>query len=385
MITGDNPKTAQAIAKAVNIGADKEFPQVITGLELDELTDEELFEKAAYLDVYARVAPQHKFRIVKQIQKHNKIVAMTGDGVNDAPALKQADIGIAMGSGTDVAKESAQMVLMDDNFATIVGAVRRGRVVLHNLQHIILYILATSFGGLLTIALSVAVGFPLPVLPAQLLWINLVTDGTSTFPLAFEKEHGNVMVFRPRQKDAPLITRKMIYRVVLAGFIMMIGTLGIFYMYAHSIIGIPVRSIEANPEWNAIYLKAQTMAFCVLAFFQIWNVQNSRSDDRSIFFNLPYAGGEHIDRVSPAKNPILLGVMLLAIALQLSAVALPFMNTLLDTVPLSFAEWGIVVGITFSIIVIIELIKIATAIYNNHKGIVREDVNLDTLKYEHMS
>ena len=227
MITGDYSKTAQAVAKAVGIAPDKEIPVAITGQELDKMSDDDLFEKVDEIDVYARVAPTHKFRIVKQLQRKGNIVAMTGDGVNDAPALKQADIGVAMGTGTDVAKETAHMVLMDDNFATIVKAIRRGRVVLHNLQHIILYILATSFGGILTIATSVLLGLPLPILPAQLLWINLVTDGTSTFPLAFEKEHGNVMVFLPRKKDAPLITRAMFIRMIIAGFIMMLSLIHI--------------------------------------------------------------------------------------------------------------------------------------------------------------
>ncbi|MGA2298056.1 MAG: HAD-IC family P-type ATPase, partial [FCB group bacterium] len=380
MITGDHAKTAQSVAKAVGIGKGKDVPMVITGTELDEMNDKELFEVTPDIDVYARVAPHHKYRIVRQLQAHNNIVAMTGDGVNDAPALKQADIGVAMGGGTDVAKESAHMVLVDDNFATIVKAVRRGRVVLSNLKHIILYILTTSFGGLLTIAMSVAVGIPLPVLPAQLLWINLVTDGTSTFPLAFEKEHGNVMVFYPRRREESLINRKMVIRMILAGFIMMLGTLGVFYIYAHSLVNLDLEDIKKYPELTQMLTKAQTMAFCVLAFFQIWNTQNSRSLERSIFFNLPYPGGSHIDRIGIFSNPILIGVTLLAIGLQVSAVALPFMNHLLDTVPLNREEWIWVMSLTFSIIVILEVVKILTAVYNKLTGKLREDVNLEAIE-----
>ena len=365
MITGDHSRTAQAVAKSVGIGKGKKKPAAINGLEIDELTDDQLYERVPDIDVYARVAPHHKFRIVEQLQRHRYTVAMTGDGVNDAPALKQADIGVAMGSGTDVAREAGQLILMDDNFATIVKAVRRGRVVLQNLQHIVMYILATSFGGLLTIAVSVLVGLPLPVLPAQLLWINLVTDGTSTFPLAFEKEHGDVMVFLPRKKEDPLITRQMLYRMILAGFIMMLGTLGVFYFSADDIFHTTPEELD----------RSRTLAFCVLAFFQIWNVQNSRSIDRSLFFNLPYTGGEKIDKASIGKNPILLAIMLLAIALQVSAVILPFMNTLLDTVPLSINDWFMVFALTFSIIIIIEFIKITEAIYNNARGRVRSDIN----------
>ncbi|MFC2131141.1 cation-translocating P-type ATPase, partial [Bacteroidota bacterium] len=374
MITGDHSTTAQAVAKSVGIGKGKKMPIAINGQEIDELTDDQLYEKAPDIDVYARVAPQHKYRIVKQLQRHNYTVAMTGDGVNDAPALKQADIGVAMGGGTDVAREASHIILMDDNFATIVKAVRRGRVVLQNLQHIIMYILATSFGGLLTIATSVLVGLPLPILPAQLLWINLVTDGTSTFPLAFEKEHGDVMYFLPRKKGSPLISKEMLVRMILAGFIMMIGTLGVFYYSSPDIF-------NASPEELD---RSRTLAFCVLAFFQIWNVQNSRSIDRSIFFNLPYPGGETYDKVSPFKNPILLAVMLLAIALQVSSVVIPFMNDLLDTIPLNINEWLIVFGLTFSIIIVVEIVKIAQAFYHNITGKRRDDVNDEALIKEGM-
>ncbi len=361
MITGDNARTAQAVAAAVGIGEGKEIPVAITGQELDEMSDEELFKRVSDIDVFARVAPQHKFRIVQQLQKNNNIVSMTGDGVNDAPALKQADIGVAMGSGTDVAKDSSHLVLMDDNFATIVNAVRRGRIVLHNLQHIILYILATSFGGILTITMSVVFGFPLPVLPAQLLWINLVTDGTSTFPLAFEKEHGDVMYFPPTPRNAPLIEKEMIYRIFLAGIIMMFGTLGVFLYY--------LGDNPYNPS-DEVLSYAQTMAFCTLAFFQIWNVQNSRSVNRSLFFNLPHPGLEgkshpvkgHLDRILPSRNPILLAVMLLAIGLQAAAVELPFMNKVMDTVNLTINDWLIIIGVSFSIIIAVEIIKVANSL-----------------------
>ncbi len=360
MITGDHIKTASTVAKTVGIAPEKDIPSAVIGQDLDKMSDDELFEKVPSVDVYARVAPHHKFRIVMQLQKRNDIVAMTGDGVNDAPALKQADIGVAMGSGTDVAKESAQMVLLDDNFATIVKAVCRGRIVLHNLQHILIYILSTSFGGLLTIAISVAVGFPLPLLPAQLLWINLVTDGTHTFPLAFEKEHGNVMAFKPRKRDAPLITFRIIRRIVVAGIIMMLGTLGVFYYYVsgfeQSIFEIPFN----DPELN----KARTMAFCILAFFQIWNAQNSRSIDRSLFFNLPHPKmhtkehyAEKLERVSIHQNPLLIVVMIFAIIMQISAVSIGFMQDIFDTEHLNIIDWLAVFGISLSIIVIIEFFK----------------------------
>ena len=366
MITGDHIKTAQAVAKSVNIGAVKQSPVAVSGRDLDKMSDEELFAKVPDVDVYARVAPHHKFRIVQQLQKHHNTVAMTGDGVNDAPALKQADIGVAMGTGTDVARDASHMVLMDDNFATIVQAIRRGRIILHNLQHILLYILSTSFGGILTIASSVLIGFPLPLLPAQLLWINLVTDGTSTFPLAFEKEHGNVMAFPPRKKNKPLITKRMYLRIIVSGFIMMLGTLIVFYFYLDDF---------SNPSQESL-AKARTIAFCVLAFFQIWNVQNSRSLDRSLFINLPFSKNNKLDRIGVNQNKILLGVMLFAIGLQLIAVTIPFMNNVMDTVPLNYIDWIIVMSVSFSIIIFIEIEKYLRSLIYKRKRI-RAGIEMD--------
>jgi len=359
MITGDHVKTAQSVAKSVGIGYGKAIPTAISGQQLDEMSDEELHKRVTDIDVYARVAPHHKFRIVKSLQAHQNVVAMTGDGVNDAPALKQADIGVAMGGGTDVAREAAHMVLMDDNFATIVQAVRRGRIILHNLQHILLYILSTSFGGLLTIAASVAIGLPLPLLPAQLLWVNLVTDGTSTFPLAYEKEHGDVMAFPPRKRNRPLISKRMISRIFIAGIIMATGSLMVFWLSAPDIF-------HMTEEQNS---HAKTMAFCVLAFFQIWNVQNARSLDRSIFFNLPFFKQHKFDRISPSKNLPLLGVMFLALGLQVAAVQLPFMNYFMKTVPLSISNWLVVLAVTFSIVFIMEILKFFQAHQNEKKRI----------------
>jgi len=347
MITGDHVQTAKAIGSEIGLAPEKIKPDALRGSEIEAMSNDELFEAVTKTEVYARVAPEHKYRIVEQLQRHGKIVAMTGDGVNDAPALKKADIGIAMGSGSDVAKEASAMVLMDDNFTSIVNAIRRGRVILKNLQHIILYILATSFGGLLTITASVLIGFPLPILPAQLLWINLVTDGTSTFPLAFENEQGNVMEDRPAPREASLIPRELLYRIIFAGVLMMLGTLGVYY-YAAGYSIIPQEGLEP---------KAITMAFCTLAFFQIWNVQNSRSLERSLFFNLTNKDGKKLQKIGVSTNRILLGIMLLSIMLQVAAVALPFMNDLLNTVPLNFNEWVIVTLIPFSIVIFVELLK----------------------------
>lgn len=357
MITGDHIETATAIGKMIGLAPDKKQPQAMKGADLEKVSDEELFNLVKDIDVYARVAPEHKFRIVEQLQKHNNVVAMTGDGVNDAPALKKADIGIAMGIGSDVAKEASHIVLTDNNFTSIVNAVRSGRVILKNLQHILLYILATSFGGLLTVTTSILLGLPLPISAAQLLWINLVTDGTSTFPLAFEKEHGNVMNYPPRKKDEPLIPKSMRVRIIMAGLLMMLGTLYVFMTNYSNPDNLSTVELMKTIE----YRKAMTMAFCTLAFFQIWNVQNSRSEERSLFFTLPETGSRFMQGIGITTNPILLGVMLLSITLQVGAVALPFMNELLNTVPLNLQEWATVVGIPFGIIIAVELGKFITA------------------------
>ncbi len=351
MITGDHAKTAQAIAYDLRLTGETK-PDVLAGRELEAMSDEELYKRVENTDVFARVSPTDKLRIVKQLQRYNLVVAMTGDGVNDAPALKQADIGIAMGSGTDVAKDVSGMVITDDNFVSIAAAVRRGRVIFSNLRHILIYILTTSLGGVLTVASSVLAGFPLPVLPAQLLWINLVTDGTSTFPLAFEKEHGNVMHYKPRKRDEALLSSRMIGHIIFCGAWMMMGTLALFW-YNLNILQLPV-------------LKAQTIAFCTLAMFQIWNVQNSRSLERSLFWNLPgRKTGEGIEKISFMDNLPLLGVMVFGVVMQIGAVELPFMDTILNTpYSLDAADWMRVAAVSLSIIVVVEVEKLVLALKN---------------------
>ncbi|MBE0645771.1 MAG: HAD-IC family P-type ATPase [Bacteroidetes bacterium] len=342
MITGDHRDTARAIAEELHL--DDEQIDVLTGAELDEIDDKHLRGLCDMTEVYARVTPMHKLRIVRELQNRNHIVTMTGDGVNDAPALKAANIGVAMGAGTDVAKEASSMVVLDNSFASIVSAVRYGRVIFDNLRHIILFVLSTSFGGVLTIMASILAGMPLPLLPAQLLWINLVTDGISTFPLAYEKEHGNVMKRPPRPFDAGLVPKEMLVTILFAGIIMMLGTLGVYkwalFNYGYNFLATELQGFPLE--------KARTMAFVTLALFQIFNVHNSRSVHSSLF---------HIGLFS--NRPLLL-IMLVSLSLQVAAVHLPGLNTLLRVTPLDLSEWTICVGTSFSILVLIELKKLFT-------------------------
>jgi magnesium-transporting ATPase (P-type) len=339
MITGDHRDTARAIAEKLRL--DDEQIDVLTVAEIEKMSDKRLRALSDMTEVYARVSPMHKLRIVRQLQARDHIVAMTGDGVNDAPALKAADIGVAMGAGTDVAKEASSMVVMDNNFSSIAAAVRHGRVIFDNLRHIILFVLSTSFGGVLTLTASIVAGMPLPLLPAQLLWINLVTDGISTFPLAYEKEHGDVMRRPPRPVNAGLVPKEMLVTILFAGIIMMLGTLGI-YQWALSTYGY----YGLTPDLQGLPLeKARSMAFVTLALFQIWNVHNSRSVHSSLA------------RIGFFSNRPLLFIMFVSLTLQVAAIHLPGLNDLLRVAPLTFREWVICVGTSLTIVLLIEIKK----------------------------
>ena len=226
MITGDHAGTASAIARAFRL---ENVQRVLTGADLDRLGDDELGQRAADVDVFARTSPQHKLRLVEALQSRGLIVAMTGDGVNDAPALKRADVGVAMGRrGTEAAKEAAQMVLADDNFASIAHAVEEGRTVYDNLQKAILFILATNGAQALTITIAVLLGERLPITAVQVLWVNMVTAVTLSMALAFERAEQGVMARPPRRRDAPLLAPLMLWRIGFVSVIILAGVFGTF-------------------------------------------------------------------------------------------------------------------------------------------------------------
>jgi Ca2+-transporting ATPase len=276
MITGDHPGTAAAIARELGIGT---TDRVLTGAELEQMDQSELSSAAAEVSVYARVSPAHKLRIVDALQANGAIVAMTGDGVNDAPALKAADIGVAMGiTGTDVSKEAADVVLTDDNFATIVAAVEEGRAIFANIRKFLEYLLSSNFGEVLTIFLGVIfaslLGFRqgedliLPLLATQILWINLITDGPPALALGLDPAERRLMQSPPRPPDEHVITTEMWIRVAVVGAVMSIGTLLIFDA------SLPGGLIQGT---NGIR-HGRTMAFTTLVLYQLFNAFNSRSN-----------------------------------------------------------------------------------------------------------
>ncbi|MBD0364582.1 MAG: cation-translocating P-type ATPase [Flavisolibacter sp.] len=309
MITGDSPVTARVIAKELGILYTKE-DEVITGKELEQLSEREFESRIEHLKVYARVSPAQKLQIVKALQKKNQFVAMTGDGVNDAPALKRANIGVAMGiTGTDVSKEAAHMILLDDNFSTIVRAVREGRRIFDNIRKFIRYIMTGNSGEIWTIFLAPLVGLPIPLLPIHILWINLVTDGLPGLALAKEPAEINIMQRPPRHPEESIFAHGLGWHILWVGLLMGGICLGVQAWALH--IG--------NSDW-------QTMVFTVLCFSQLGHVMAIRSENRYVF------------RHGFFRNKPLLGAVLLTIVLQLALIYTPTLQELFSLKPLTVFE-----------------------------------------------
>ncbi len=274
MITGDNEHTAKSIAR--KLGLLEANSKLITGEQLEKMTDTQLDKTVQEIAVYARVSPEHKLRIVNSLKKQNHIVAMTGDGINDAPALRQADIGVAMGiTGTDVAKEASEMILVDDNFASSVAAVEEGRTIYNNIKKTIYYLLSTNVGEILTIFIGLMIGLPIPVIAVQILWINLVTDSFPALALAVDPAEAGIMLRHPRDPREPVITRRMFYNMAAVGTVMCVSTL-LLYAFALGVFS-PFGVDYANLEL------ARTIAFTNLVFLQLFNAFNTRSRRESIF------------------------------------------------------------------------------------------------------
>jgi len=327
MITGDHSLTAQAIAKEADIW--REGDSVLTGEEIDKMSDDELAEKLAHTTVFARVTPDHKFRIIQAYRKRGEIVAMTGDGVNDAPSLVAADLGVAMGKiGTEVAKEASDIVLLDDNFASIVSAAEEGRGIYKTIKKVILYLFSTSAGEVLVVTGALVLGYPLPLLAAQIIWLNFVTDGFLDVALAMEPKEQELLQGKFERPKKWIVDGLMAQRMFLMALPMAIGTLYLFKGY-----------------FETDFTKALTISLTTLAMFQWFNAWNCRSESKSIF------------QMNPFSNKFLVGATVIVIFLQLFALHTPFLQKILHTTPLSLLEWLIIIPIASSIILVEEIRK----------------------------
>lgn len=333
MITGDQKNTAIAVAN--ELGLLEQNGRVLTGSELDEMDSEEFNRIVEKVSVYARVSPEDKMKIIDALKNKGQIVAMTGDGVNDAPALTKADIGIAMGiSGTDVAKGASDMVLMDDNFSSIVAAVEEGRRIYDNIRKFIRYQLSTNVGAILLLFLAtILVPFAIPMYPVQLLWINIMMDGPPAIALGLEPAGRDLMKRPPRDPEERILSNKILKAVFLNGIVMGIGAFLLFYWaYNHS-----------NHSDAARY--AQTMTFTGFVIFQMFNVFNCRSLEKSAF------------SIGFASNKFLLLAISTSVLLQILVVYTPLLNNLFHTIPLRIQDWGIILLAASSVLVVEEVKK----------------------------
>jgi cation-transporting ATPase F len=346
MITGDHELTALAIARKIGIGdengADDQL-LVLNGKRITLMTDEDLVESARSISVFARVSPEDKLRLVKALQVNGDTIAMTGDGVNDAPSLRQANIGIAMGiTGTDVAKETADMILTDDNFASIKAAVEEGRGVYDNIIKFITWTLPTNFGEGFVILAAMAAGIALPILPVQILWINMTTAVLLGLMLAFEPKEPGIMTRPPRLPGEPILANRVIFRICLVGLLLCAGAFGLFEL-----------ALQAGRSETA----ARTIASNVFVFGEIFYLFNCRSLQYSIL------------RINQFSNkPLLFGVLVMII-LQILFTYAPFMNIAFHSVPISMVDWLSIIGIGMAIFIIIELEKIVQNRFILHRKV----------------
>jgi Ca2+-transporting ATPase len=329
MITGDHPLTAKAIAKRAGILDSDDARAVITGTELEALSLAEFEQRVESIRVYARVAPEQKLKIVRALQDRGHFVAMTGDGVNDAPALKRADIGVAMGvTGTDVAKEASSMILLDDNFATIVRAVKEGRKIYDNVRKFIRYLLTTNSGEIWTLFLAPFFGLPIPLQPIHILWINLVTDGLPALALAVEPAEAGIMDRPPRHPREGLFSHGLGAHAIWVGLLM-----------AGVVLGLQAWAIHVrDTHW-------QTMVFTVLCLLQLGHVMAIRSEKESLF------------RQGAFSNKALLATVATTVVLQFATVYVPALNPVFKTQALTLSELELVSGLSTIVFIAVEIEK----------------------------
>jgi magnesium-transporting ATPase (P-type) len=329
MLTGDHLDTARAIGQRLGMAGDGR--EAREGRTLDDLTDDELDEVVRRTDVFARVSPSHKLKLVERLKAQGEIVAVTGDGVNDAPALRAAHLGVAMGrSGTDVAREASDVVLTDDNFASITSAVREGRLVFENLRKVTYFLLSTGLAQVLVIIASLLLGWPLPFVAVQVLWINLVTNGLQDVALAFEKAEPGLLDKPPRPPREGVIHRELVVRLITVSLLIAVATLGVFVWMLEQ--GRPLEEVRS-------------VAMTQMVVFQFFHVFNSRSLRQSIF------------KVSLTSNPFLAFSLTGAVLAHVAVLHVPFMQTLFRTTPLSLGQWAVLAAVGALVIVAVEVEK----------------------------
>ena len=329
MLTGDHGRTARAIGRQLGLAGDD--GDVVEGRDIDDLSDEELDEQIRHGNIYARVSPEHKLRLVERLKAHGHIVAVTGDGVNDAPALQAAHLGIAMGrGGTDVAREASDMVLADDNFASITNAVEEGRVVFANIRKVTYFLLSTGVGLVITILSSLFGPWPLPYVAAQVLWINLVTKGLQDVALAFEPGEPGLLKEPPRDPREGVLNRPVLWRMWWLGLFMAIGTMAVYWWVLQQEVSLEL---------------ARSVAMTQMVMFQFFHLFNCRSMHRSLF------------RMRFLGNPYVLGSVMLALLAHLSILHVSWLQAVFETEPLSLDLWLVIVPVSLTIIIVSEIDK----------------------------
>jgi len=335
MITGDHKLTAVAIANELGIKG-----RAVTGAELDRIKN--LEDEVEEIGVYARVSPEHKLKIISALKKKRHVTAMTGDGVNDAPALKRADIGIAMGiTGTDVAREASEMVLTDDNFASIVSTVEEGRGIFDNIRKFTFSLLSGNTPEVLIIAIAVLIGIQLPLVAIQILWINLLTDGLPALALGLEPREKDIMKRLPRRNQG-VVDKAMLIRILFIGSVITVGTMGMFIWALFSQGWIWGQTL---PNDSYAYLYAITTAFVTLIVFELLNAFNSKSETKNVF------------TVGFFSNKYLIGAVVLSMALTLLVLYTPI-RTAFHTVPLSLMDWARILVVASTVIIADVLYKL---------------------------
>ena len=354
MITGDYPNTARAIAES--IGLLRPGHQVLTGGEMNAMSDEQLQDQVEYTDVFARVSPEHKMRIVEALRAQGEVVAMTGDGVNDAPSIKRADIGVAMGiTGTDVAKESADMVLTDDNYASIVSAVEQGRIIYDNIRKFVFFLLSSNVAEIMIIFLATLAGVPTPLTAIQLLWLNLLTDGAPALALAMEKGDPDIMKRHPRPTREPIINGSMRLGIIIQTFTQTGAVLTAFamgllwHLQAGDLIPAGMNPLVylLRHDWRGVNVQsAETMAFVTLSLCELFRAYTVRSERMSVF------------KLGIFSNRYMQYAVGLSIFLLLLVVSVPFLQPVFNTHFMTLREWGVVLGLALIPAVSEEITKI---------------------------